>query len=158
VPAKPETTFYQSIHRLLPKHIHREKMCNPFLAGTPDVWYSAPAADMWVEYKWIPKIPRSNAIAVGLTPRQRLWLDSRWNEGRNVAAILGSPDGAVIYTGGAWGAALNTEQVVSMLRTRHEVAAFITEVTCAGNTSLLTPPTWLAQHIALPPTSCCLAA
>ena len=158
MPAKPETTYYQSIHRLLSREIHREKMCNPFLAGTPDVWYSAPATDMWVEYKWIPKIPRSNAIAVGLTPRQTFWLDARLSEGRNVAVILGSPDGAVIYTGGAWHASLNTQQVASILRTRHEVAAFITEVTCAGNISLLMPPTWLGQPTALSPTLFSLVA
>lgn len=158
MPAKPETTFYQSIHRLLPKEIHREKMCNPFLAGTPDVWYSAPGADMWVEYKWIPKIPRSSVIALGLTPRQSLWLNSRHQEGRNVAVVVGCPAGAAIFTGGAWDMILDTEQVTSMLVTRHEVAAFITEVTCAGNTSLLTPPAWLVRLIASRPTRYCSAA
>jgi hypothetical protein len=56
VSSKPETTFIQSIHRHLPKEVYREKMANPYRGGTPDVWYSGYKSDLWVEYKFIPKL------------------------------------------------------------------------------------------------------
>ena len=53
--AKPETTFYTSVHRHLPSTdlLHREKMSNPYRGGTFDHWYSGKKADLWIEWKFV---------------------------------------------------------------------------------------------------------
>lgn len=101
---KPETTFYTSIHKLLDKRLHREKMNNPYRSGTADVWYSGTADDLWVEYKYVTKVPKMAPIMVHkeLSAQQLLWLQGRYEEGRNVVVILGTPLGAWIYQGRDW--------------------------------------------------------
>lgn len=80
----PETRFYRSIHKLLPPSVYRVKMSNPYVGGIPDCWYSGPAGDLWIEYKW-----GSN----GLSALQKDWIDKRRAEGRNVWLISGTKDG-----------------------------------------------------------------
>ena len=101
---KPETTYYTAIHRLLPKDLYREKMFNPYSSGTPDVWYSGTADDLWVEYKYITKVPQKAPIIVQkmLTALQRKWLNDRYREGRNVIVILGTPHMSWVYEKLAW--------------------------------------------------------
>lgn len=61
---KPETTFIASVHKHLPKELHREKMNNPYSSGTPDVYYSGMKADLWIEYKFIPRIPAHDTTEI----------------------------------------------------------------------------------------------
>lgn len=102
--AGPETGYYTSVHRHLPVKLHREKMHNAYYSGTADVWYSGCAGDLWVEYKYIRDLPARVAVRFNdlLSARQRLWLNERYAEGRNVVAVLGSPLGAWIYEDNAW--------------------------------------------------------
>lgn len=122
--SKPETRFYQSIHRLLPKGLHFEKMHNPFRGGTPDVWYSGTLDDLWVEYKWIAKVPVRALIKVAplLSPLQQQWIELRHAEGRNVAVILGSPKGTWIYEGVSWKQDLPPD---TAWNTKHDTANYI---------------------------------
>lgn len=69
-------------------------MHNPYRGGTPDVWYSGPGGDLWIEYKW-QTWPKSNLIVPELSPLQNDWLTRRRNEGRRVGVIVGTPKGAV---------------------------------------------------------------
>lgn len=102
--SKPETRFYQSIHKLLPKELYSEKMHNPFRGGTPDVWYSGTLDDLWVEYKWIATAPVRASIKMTnlLSPLQQQWIECRYAEGRNVVVVLGCPKGAHVFEGLAW--------------------------------------------------------
>ena len=70
-------------------------MHNAFRGGTPDVWYSGPGGDLWVEYKWIAKIPKSGIIVPNLSALQLDWLTKRRLEGRNVLVVVGTPKGAL---------------------------------------------------------------
>lgn len=101
---KPESTFYQSIHRLMPRKLHKEKMNNPFSSGTADVWYSGNKGDMWVEYKYISVPPKNAEMFVHkeLSGPQKLWLGDRYREGRTVIVVLGTPLGAWIYKDLEW--------------------------------------------------------
>ncbi len=92
----PENTFISAIHRHLPASLYRIKNHNPFNSGQADVWYSGSKTDLWVEYKFvvIPKRP-DTVIKFGLSPLQLEWLRSRYEEGRNIAVIVGSKDGGV---------------------------------------------------------------
>lgn len=69
---------------------------NQYVGGIADVWYSGNKTDLWVEYKFvvIPKRP-DTVIKFGLSPLQLEWLRSRYEEGRNIAVIVGSKDGGV---------------------------------------------------------------
>ena len=100
---KPENTFIDSVHKLLPKELHAEKMNNPYRSGCADVWYSGKQGDLWVEYKYLPKLPvRSSCIKADLSPLQIKWLRERHHEGRRVFVIVGSPLGGVILGGLTW--------------------------------------------------------
>lgn len=93
---KPETTFTASVNRKLPKLLHKEKMNNPYSSGTADMWYSGCKGDLWVEYKYLPKLAVRVTNKVGLSELQLIWLNARHAEGRNVAVIVGHPDGGVV--------------------------------------------------------------
>lgn len=121
---KPETRFIGAIHKMIPQ-VYAEKMNNPWRAGTPDVYYSGDVGDLWVEYKFIERIPRSKEILPELTPRQSRWLNNRYDEGRNVAVVLGTPLGGVIYRNKEWLTPLDSEALEALVIPRKEVALWI---------------------------------
>lgn len=93
---KPESTFIKNVHDKLQAaypEVYPEKTHNPFRGGIPDVWYDSPAGDMWVEYKWLPKVPSSIDLTGGdrpwLSPLQARWLDRAACNGRTVAVVVG---------------------------------------------------------------------
>lgn len=104
-------------------------MHNPYRGGTADVWYSGPDGDLWIEYKYVEKLPRSEAIRPDLTPLQKRWLNARHDEGRTVAVILGTPDGGVIYQDKDWSIPQSTEQLEARMVTLRELAKWITSKT-----------------------------
>ena len=119
---KPESTFIGSVHKKFGgKKPYIEKMYNPLRSGTPDVYYSGDAGDLWVEYKFIPRIPRSAESLPARTP-----LDNRCDEGRNVAVVLGTPDGGVIYRNQEWNNPLSSTELAARIVSREEVARWIT--------------------------------
>lgn len=127
---KPESTFSSSINKRLPIGLHYEKMNNPYRGGTADFWYSGNKADLWVEYKWIPKVPKKEySLISGINPSlsklQQQWLSNRYNEGRHVVVILGTPDGAIILDSLTW---MNTIDF-SKLIDRESVAKWIVRET-----------------------------
>ena len=130
---KPENTFIGSIHRHLPppKHFHREKMNNPFRGGTADWWYSGDKADLWVEYKYLPKVPA--VIRPALSELQKLWLNGRLAEGRNVRVIVGHPKGGVILSDGTWNDGVDSATFMSQTIDRAKIAAFLLSFCMEGN-------------------------
>ena len=129
---KPESTFIRSIQKYLPFDLHYEKMNNPYSSGTPDVWYSGNKSDLWVEYKFLPTVPQTAII----DPRKLLsvlqynWLDRRYEEGRNVAIIIGCEKiGGVILRNQEWQRSLHAAQFRERLVPRKAIAQWITEVT-----------------------------
>jgi len=125
--SKPETRFYTAVHKLLPRSIHREKMHNPYRGGTADVWYSGNLDDLWVEYKWLAKLPKKALVRLEkeLSPLQQRWLKERHDEGRNVVVILGTPEGAWICEGAAWMEPLDPATIRIRALAKHDVAEFI---------------------------------
>lgn len=135
--SKPETTFIGSVHRLIPQ-VYAEKMNNPFRAGTADVWYSGELGDLWVEYKFIERIPRSKEILPDLSPRQVRWLGNRFDEGRNVAVVLGTPTGGVVYRSRNWLIPQTDEELKARLMTRAQLAQWILDQVGASKCQSLT--------------------
>lgn len=127
---KPESTFIAGVHKHLPAAVYRMKTNNPYVAGIPDCYYSGIGGDLWVEYKFVPKIPKNGTVKIALSALQRRWIEGRATEGRNVAVIVGSPEGAMIFDDGAF---VPDEMIaghfrIGMVATK-EVALWITEQT-----------------------------
>lgn len=123
---KPENAFIHRLHKKFREAPYIEKMYNPLRAGTPDIYYSGHLGDLWVEYKYVTIVPISEKILPDLTPRQRRWLNGRMSEGRNVAVILGTPDGGVIYRNGEWTVPLSQSELLARQIPLSEVAKWIT--------------------------------
>lgn len=134
--AKPENTAIAGVHKYLPPLVEREKMNNPYNAGTADVWYSADPCDLWIEYKFLEK-PPVRAFTLDLSELQRQWLLRRYRQKRAVAVALLFPAkfGCVLYTHLAWG---ETKQKIpaptpEQIMTRSALADLITRsCTCAS--------------------------
>lgn len=100
---KPENTFIKGVEKYLPPdEPHHEKMANPYRGGTADSWYSGTKNDLWIEYKWIDKLPVKVPIGIELSALQAEWLKGRKQEGRNVAVVVGSPEGALLLRYPEW--------------------------------------------------------
>ena len=82
---KPENQFISGVHKHLPLDVYHMKTNNPYIAGIPDCYYSGPGGDLWIEYKFIPKLPTRVPIVVNLSALQLHWLDSRHAAGPCVA-------------------------------------------------------------------------
>jgi hypothetical protein len=143
--AGPETTYYTSIHRLLPVEdvLHREKMHNAYRSGTADVWYSGSLNDLWVEYKYLRCLPKRKPVCMRelLSAQQLRWLNRRYAEGRHVVAILGSPFNSWIYEAGEWATLdVPSERIVTQGMTRASVADYIMRKTCLSYAYSSRPP------------------
>lgn len=131
----PETRFIASIHRLLPEDLYRMKNHNTYVGGPADVWYSGKRMDMWIEYKYVAKLPKIIDLMdtkknYALSALQQEWLRGRHREGRNVVVILGCIEGGLVFSRLSWEQKCNEETVSYMgIDTRLEIAKWITEVT-----------------------------
>lgn len=123
---QPENTFIASVHKHIPGGIYRQKNHNQFHGGIPDVWYSGPAADLWVEYKFVALPKRENTmVPVELSELQKNWIISRAAEGRNVGVIIGSKDGGVWFPGTSWQTGLSSLQFRASIESRKTLAGRI---------------------------------
>ena len=96
-----ESGFTSSISKKLPSQVFSWKINCRFANGTPDAWYSGPKGDIWVEYKYLKKLPKTT-VKPKLSALQLKWLRDRFHEGRNVAVVVGSPEGCLVYTHMDW--------------------------------------------------------
>lgn len=126
--SKPESVFTASVHKYLKAKLYFEKMNNPFRAGTADFWYSGVKGDLWIEYKYIPKLPTRTTILPDLSPRQLKWLNDRAAEGRNVHVIVGHPNGGVVWPV-AFDQPMQPAAFEKLSLTRAQLASWILEVT-----------------------------
>jgi hypothetical protein len=142
---KAETTFISSINKLL-TDVHREKMHNPYRSGTADVWYSG-RKDMWVEYKFLPALPKraDTVVVLDLSENQKIWLRNRYDEGRHVAVICGCKAGGVIFDGLSWEKFLTAAEFASLILSRQAIADWILAQT--GKV------TYATNHLAFPHSS-----
>ena len=144
---KPENKFINSLNDKIPikkrarsakarlahrgAGIHYEKMNNPYLAGTADSWYSGNKADLWIEFKWLPKTPIRATVDPTklLSALQVEWLNDRCAEGRNVYVVIGCPDGCVLLENFAWKEVYAANAFRSLLRSKETLAHWIIEKT-----------------------------
>lgn len=136
--AKPETTFYESVHRHLPPPslLHREKMSNPYRGGTADYWYDGPETDLWIEWKFIV-VPKRDDTVISLvsgkkptlSALQQDWLRGRVANGRRVAVVVGSKTGGVWFGNTSWGLPFTAGEFRSLIKSRAALADQIVAIT-----------------------------
>jgi hypothetical protein len=142
VSSTPENSFRASVHRYLCSSVYQEKMCNPYRGGTPDDWYSGPVADLWIEYKFLSKIPVRVDVELlkGKEPMlshlQADWLRERLKEGRNVRVVVGCPEGGVIFADLEWEQAWAPAAFRKRILSRQDIAAFINKFTTGASHEL----------------------
>ena len=102
-------------------------MHNIYRGGTADVWYSGNLDDLWVEYKWLAKLPKKAPVRQykELSPLQLKWLHGRYEEGRNVVVILGTPEGAWIAENLDWEKDFDPAIIRCGERSKQNVADYI---------------------------------
>lgn len=107
------------------------KLALPYSSGIADSWYSGPARDLWVEYKWYATLPPVIDLRAGAQPKlsrlQQQWLEARHAEGRNVAVVVACSGGAVIFPGVTWHKAITRDEFVERAVTPKAVSEYITE-------------------------------
>lgn len=125
--AKPETNFIAKVHKTIPKTVYRMKNNNQYTGGIPDVWYSGCQSDLWVEYKYLPRVPSRAVVDPKklLSALQLQWLNGREQEGRNVAVIIGCPTGGAILTNGAWNDEIPAKDFGTLIRSSTDLALWI---------------------------------
>lgn len=127
--ATPENTFIRSVHRHLPVELYVLKNNNQFHAGIADCWYSGPAGDLWIEYKFVALPKRENTnIEISLSELQKHWLRSRHAENRTVGVIVGCKEGGVYFPGTSWGAPCNSLLFRASIESRQKLAGMIVKL------------------------------
>lgn len=127
-----ESKYTASIHKLLPKTIYKWKINDNFQGGVPDAYYSGHGGDLWIEYKYLQKLPKrtDTLIVPQLRSLQIRWLNDRSAEGRNCLVVVGCPDGSYIFNSDTWGEGVTTEVFKNGMVTRQAIADEIVSI-CA---------------------------
>lgn len=124
-----EHSYIRSIHSRLRKDlpdVYVWKINDPYQGGVADAYYSG-SRDLWVEYKYLKALPKraTTRIEPGLSELQKDWLRERHAQGRNVAVIIGSPDGSMILPGITWDTAINQADFIGSAVDKSQVVAYI---------------------------------
>lgn len=131
--AKPETNFSNALRDALPDGIYSMKNNNEYVSGIPDLWFSGRRGDLWVEMKFIQKLPKTVPIRPYdlLSKMQEKWLRDRYEEGRNVAVIIGCKRGSrlegIILRDLAWERDIPTQDFDALIVSKSELVSFIKE-------------------------------
>lgn len=100
------------------------------------MWYSGVKSDIWIEWKWLAKIPTRTTVVIrpALSALQVDWLVARKKEGRNVFVVVGCPDGCVLYASPEeWKDGITVKEFRARLSSKLEIANWITEYTMGHN-------------------------
>lgn len=118
-----EAGYTRAIHsKLKPTPVYAWKIADRFTNGVPDAYYSGPKSDLWIEYKFLQSPPK-RAFTPKLSALQIKWLNDRYDEGRNVAVIVGTPAGGIILSDRDWNGKIAPRAPAS----NDEVATWIQE-------------------------------
>lgn len=124
-----EHHYIRSIHDRLKRakpELYIWKINDPYQGGVADAYYSG-AQDLWVEFKFVKALPKRDgtAVDIGLSQLQKNWLTSRHREGREVAVVVGSPDGSLILPGISWDRVISAADFLSSRVDKNDVVAYI---------------------------------
>lgn len=124
-----ESQYIDKIRRTLPAMVYALKLNLPYSSGIADCWYSGTQSDLWVEYKYYDRLPKSINLNSGKKPKlsrlQKEWLRARYEEGRNVVVIVGSPLGGVVLLDLEWEQPIARDEYYKRVMSTEQLAEFI---------------------------------
>ena len=99
-----EHGFIKSVHSYLPPTVYKWKIRDTYTGGIPDVFYAGPQCMMFIEYKYVKKLPvRSKTnIKCSISALQQTWLQRMYNQEHKVAVVLGVDREAMILVNEKW--------------------------------------------------------
>lgn len=122
-----ENSFWQALRKKLVPKVYALKLNVRYVAGVPDVWLSGSKDDLWLELKFLPKLPPVIDCTKLLSVGQQLWLEGRHNEGRNTSVLVGSPEGHVLYDGLDWKSQMTRGTFIQSCKTTSDIAELLIE-------------------------------
>lgn len=129
-----EHGFIKAVHGKLPKSdLLSWKIHDQFAGGVPDAFYAGPAGILFVEYKYVPKLPAKDTtvLRTSLSTQQKLWLDRFHEFGHPCAVIIGCEQRAVVLESRDWNHDLFKSDFVKRAVNFADAAAYITNI-CIG--------------------------
>lgn len=93
-----EHTWIKQFHKLLPKELLIWKINDNFQGGVPDAYYAGPYGDVWVEYKYIHRLPKRPDSLIDEYPSvlQQKWLEKLNSCGKSTLVIMSSMHNCII--------------------------------------------------------------
>ena len=130
-----EHSFIKSVHRYLHPDVYSWKIHDTFTGGVPDAMYVGPNSLLFIEYKYVKKLPKKLTTNVRhtLSPLQAQWLD-RINGPAKAALVVGVDNTAVILVND-FSANISTLSVLEEGISRQDVANWIYRETFEVKTS-----------------------
>lgn len=122
-----ETSFWQSLRKMLVPRIYALKLNLRFIAGVPDCWLSGAHQDLWLELKYLQKIPPIVDPTKLLTVLQQDWIVCRHSEGRFVGVLIGSSAGHVYFPSLSWQVSVTRETFLTQAKKTREIAESLIE-------------------------------
>ena len=106
-----EHSYVKAIHKALSPEVFKWKIHDTYAGGVPDTFYSGPKGFVWVEYKYIKKMPVQGTTTLKntLSALQAVWLDRAVDHGQRVIVVYGFEDKALILENKEWNAAAPTK-------------------------------------------------
>jgi len=120
-----EHGYIRSIHRLLPTELFKWKIHDNYAGGVPDCLYAGPAGQLWVEYKWVAKLPAmpETIIKPKLSAQQLAWLIKMSGLSFPCAVIIGTPMGGLLLNNTAeWTRGITTREAQKRLQRAADIA------------------------------------
>lgn len=126
---KPENRFRGKVHAKLDERVYQEKTNNPYRGGTPDDYYEGESNILWVEYKYVPKIPKVLNMSKLVTALQNRWLTRAHRNNKPTAVIVGFEAGVLVLTDPEeWQAKIGKDRIEPRLITIQDAANWIANV------------------------------
>lgn len=127
---KPESRFIDRVHRQLSEKVYKQAFTSKFSNGTPDRYYEGPKGVLWIEYKYIDKLPNVvNLTDISKKPclskLQQNWLIRAHKNNIQVGVALGYKDFVFWYPGIFWQAYIVKEIFLKKLISIKDFAKII---------------------------------
>ena len=124
-----EHSFIRALHRRLTPAVHKWKINDPGLSGVADAFYSGKGGHLFVEYKWLPALPKRDTtrFLIDLSPAQLLWLGGRYDDNIVVAVIVGFPEGGVLFLDKDWETHYTLADIIPRIQSHKALAEWIQE-------------------------------
>lgn len=128
-----EHSYVRSIHSIIKRDfpdLYVWKIHDTYAGGVPDAFYSGKYRYLFVEYKFLNKLPKRDTTLVDLTKpsvlsfNQQQWLHERHCHNISTAVIIGTQLGSVIMPDLTWQTPL-AAQYFKNSRTTKDVAHWV---------------------------------